>query len=226
MAAYPRYRFDRRFDTVPANLERVPEPEPEPDPLDMPRYSERELRTVIAEAEARAFAAGAEQGVAKGAETAEAGIAAHVAEALAVLSRQLESMDGRLAATAAALEAQGAAIIVALVRRLAPALLRMTAREEVERLAGEALRAAGRSPTLRVSVAPALARDIGDGLVAAAGATGRVSGLEVVADHALPAGGIRAEWDTGALVHDPAAVDAAIAELTDRVLAALTPRPA
>lgn len=236
MPAYRPYRFDRRFDAAGETILR-PDPEAAQaaaaaaaatvDPLDLPRHSDRALQAAIGEAEARGFAAGAARGVEQGTQAAEQRIEARAVELLAELGSRLAGMENALAESRRRVEVQGAAIVIALVRRLAPGLLAATARADAERLVGEALRAAGRSPVLTVTVAPALAGLVRTRLGEAAAAAGRTAPFTVAEDERLVPGALRADWDTGALIHDPAEIEAAIAAHADRALADLTaPSPA
>lgn len=222
---YPRYRFDLRFDSTAqaaaeaAAVEAAPEPEPV-DPLDLPTHSERALRAAVAAAELRAFADGAEQGRVEGEAEAAARIEASLAQALHRLDEQLGSLDDRFAETLRGVEAQGAAVMVALVRRIAPRLLAQVGRQEAEYLAQEALRLAGKSPILRLNVHPDLAEAVRDRLAKGAG-TGFAGTLDIVADRSMPPGGIDAAWEAGGMRYDPAAVEQAVATLCERSFAAL-----
>lgn len=226
---YPRFRFDLRFDSTAqaaneaAAIEQAPEPEPA-DPLDLPVHSERALQAAIAATELRAFADGLEQGRQEGEAEAMARTAVLLALSLHRLEEQLASLDDRFAETLRGVEAQGAAVMVALVRRIAPRLLAEVGPAEAERLAQEALRLAGRSPVLRVRVHPDIAVAIRDRLAAAvdgAGGNAFLGTLDVVADRTIPPGGLDAAWEAGGMIHDPAAVERAVADLCDRALAAL-----
>ncbi|MBP2296002.1 FliH/SctL family protein [Azospirillum rugosum] len=226
---YPRYRFDQRFDSTAqaaseaAALEQAPKPEAV-DPLDVPAHSERALQAAIQDAvgaaELRAFADGLEQGRQEGEAEANARIEVLLALSLRRLEEQLASLDDRFAETLAGIEAEGAAVLVALVRRIAPALLDRVGPAEAEGLARDALRLAGKSPLLRVRVHPDVAEPLRTKLTAAENHSFRGT-LDIVADRTIPPGGIDAAWEAGGLRHDPAAVDRAVADLCDRSLAAL-----
>lgn len=219
MGAYPRFRFDTRFDAAGlAAAAKAPDPAPAVDPLDEPRHSERELRRAVAAAEARGFAQGAEHGRTEAAEQAAADTEARIAETLAALSAHLAGMDAELERAAAAVEAHGTAVVLALVRRLAPRLMDAVAREDAETLALQALRAARNAPELRVRVAAPLAEAVRTRMASAH--TGSTI-VEVEGDPALALGAVRAAWAGGALDHDPAAVLDAVASLTDRIAAGL-----
>lgn len=228
---YPRYRFDLRFDSTAqaaaqAAAEFGADPEPEPtDPLDDIVHSERHLQAAVYGAEVRAFAEGVEQGRREGAAEAAARTEAALAQALSHLDEQLAALDDRFADALRGVEAQGSAVMLALVRRLAPALLERIGAAETDRLAADALRLAGGSPRLRLRVHPALADPVRAKLAdpdSAPGAAGFKGALEVVADPSLPPGGLDAAWESGGLRYDPAAVERAVAGLCDRALAALS----
>ncbi len=226
---YPRYRFDQRFDSTAqaaseaAALEQAPEPEAANalhDPLDLPTHSERALQGAIAAAELRAFADGLEQGRQEGEAEANARIEVLLALSLHRLEEQLASLDDRFADTMAGIEADGAAVLVALVRRIAPALLDRVGPAEAEGLARDALRLAGKSPTLRIRVHPDVAEPLRARLTTTEDHSFRGT-LDIVADRTIPPGGIDAAWEAGGLRHDPAAVERAVADLCDRSLTAL-----
>lgn len=229
---YPRYRFDQRFDSTAQAAAQVAAqaaeefgaaaPEPDPvDPLDEPVHSERHLQAAVYGAEVRAFAEGLEQGRREGAAEAAARTDAALAQALCLLDERLAALDDRFADALRGVEAQGSAVMLALVRRLAPALLERVGAAETERLATDALRLAGGSPRLRLRAHPELAEPIRARL-ADPEASGFKGCLEVVADPSLPPGGIDAAWEAGGLRYDPAAVERAVAGLCDRALAALS----
>ncbi|CAO3382370.1 fliH protein [Azospirillum argentinense] len=224
---YPRYRFDLRFDSTAqaaaqAAAEFGADPEPEPtDPLDEIVHSERHLQAAVYGAEVRAFAEGIEQGRREGAAEAATRTDAALAQALSHLDEQLAALDDRFADALRGVEAQGSAVILALVRRLAPALLERIGAAETDRLATDALRLAGGSPRLRLRVHPDLAEPVRARL-ADPESLGFKGSLEVVADPSLPPGWLDAAWEAGGLRYDPAAVERAVAGLCDRALAALS----
>jgi flagellar assembly protein FliH len=220
---YPRYAFELRFDAAPV----VPPepaaavPAPEPDPPEPAVHTEEELRAATAEAEARGFAAGFEAGRADGLAAAAAGMEKETAEALTALKGAIRRIARRIEDVTAAIEADGVAVMAALVRHVAPGLIALEAGPAMERLAVEALRAARTSPVLDIRVRPEAVASLQAhlaGLDCADGFTGR---LAVGGDPSLGRGAIRAEWAAGSLTHDPSAVEAAIMELADRALGAL-----
>jgi flagellar assembly protein FliH len=216
---YPRYRFDLRFDSTAqaaAEAARVETPEPEADPLDRPQHSERALQAALAAAEMRGFADGVEQGRREGEAEAAGRIEAALAHALRGLGERLDALGGRHAEVLRDVEAHGAALMVALVRRMAPGLIDHAGRTEVERLAAEALRAAGKAPVLRLRVHPEL-----EGAVRAT-LEGFAGTLEIDADPAMPPGALDAAWESGSLRNDPEGLERTVAALCDRALATLT----
>ncbi|NUB36036.1 FliH/SctL family protein [Azospirillum brasilense] len=224
---YPRYRFDLRFDSTAqaaaqAAAEFGADPEPDPvDPLDEIVHSERHLQAAVYGAEVRAFAEGVEQGRREGAAEAAARTDAVLAQALSHLDERLAALDDRFADPLRGVGAQGSAVMLAPVRRLAPGLLERIGAAETERLATDALRLAGGSPRLRLRVHPDLAEPVRARL-ADPESLGFKGALEIVADPSLPPGGLDAAWEAGGLRYDPAAVERAVDGLCDRALAALS----
>lgn len=219
---YPRYRFDLRFDStaqaaaeVAARAAKVENPEPKIDPLDLPQHSERALRAALAAAETRGYADGVEQGRREGEADAAERIEAALAHALHCLDERLGTLDDHYAEVLRDVQAHGAALMVALVRRIAPRLIDHAGRADVERLAAEALRAAGKAPVLRLRVHPDLEGAVRAKLDGFAGA------LEIDPDPAMPPGALDAAWEAGALRNDPEHLDRAVAALCDRALATL-----
>jgi len=219
MGAYPRYRFDQGFGARVAAVAEDAAVAPI-DPLDEPRHSERALQAALAEARSGGVADGLDRGRQEGEALAARRIEAEIVAALDGLSGRLAALDVAHGALMERLEAQGALLLVALVRRLAPRLLDSVAREEVERLAGEALRAAGTSPVLRLRVHPSLSGPLEERLADQSVFRGRV---EVLPDASLAPGALDAAWEAGGVRRDPAALETAIADLADRALSALAP---
>ncbi|MCG5243511.1 flagellar assembly protein FliH [Azospirillum doebereinerae] len=219
-AAYPRYRFDHSFGAPVAAPVVVAEA---PDPLDQPRHSDRALHQALAEARGAALAEGVLQGRCEGEALARRRIEAEVADTLDRLAGRLAELDAAHAAQLERLEAQGAALLVALVRRLSPRLLDTVARAEVERVALDALRAAGGAPVLQLRVHPEVSGPLAERL---AGETVFKGRLDVVPDAALDRGALDASWESGGLRRDPAALDRAVAELADRALSLIGPAAA
>lgn len=219
MGAYPRYRFDQGFG---ARVAAVAEDAPVEavDPLDAPRHSERALQAALAEARSGGVADGLDQGRREGEALAARRTEAGIVTALDGLSGRLAELDVAHGALMERLEAQGALLLVALVRRLAPRLLDSVARDEVERLAGEALRAAGTAPLLRLRVHPSLSGPLEERLAGQSVFRGQV---EIVPDPLLAPGALDAAWEAGGVRRDPAALETAIADLADRALSALAP---
>ena len=218
MAAYPRYRFDHGFG-APA-----PAAEPElveaADPLDLPRLSEREHLAALAEARESALAEGLAKGRAEGELAAARRIEAELAATLDQLAQRMAALDADHAALMERLEAQGAFVLVALLRRMVPQLLAQVAREEVERLAADALRAAGQSPLLTLRLHPSLCRPLEERLAGQSTFRGRI---DIQGDPSLAVGALEASWGAGSVRRDPAAFEAAVAALADRAVAALMP---
>ncbi|MBP2232404.1 flagellar assembly protein FliH [Azospirillum agricola] len=221
MSAYPRYRFDHSFGTRVAAVNPPPVvQEPPPDPLDVPRHSERALQAALAEARNAGRAEGLLQGRQEGEASAARRIEAETTALLDALAGRLDGLAGAHDLLLERLEAQGAVVLVALVRRLTPHLLDSVARAEVERLAGDALRAAGGAPVLRLSVHPDLGAALEERLARQTVFKGR---LEIVPDPALARGALDASWEAGGLRRDPEALEAALSDLVDRTLSVLTP---
>ncbi len=227
---YPRYGFDQRFDTTAkaaaaaaaAAVAADAEPNvPEEDPLDRIRHSERALQCAVAEAERRAFAEGVAQGRKQGEAQAAVRIEAELAQALEGLDTTLDALDAGFAAAVRSVEAHGGALMAALVRRIASGLLERMAPGEMERVAADALRASGKAPLLHLRVHPALVEPLRDRLRGRNATNGFRGTLTIDGDPALARGAIEAVWEAGGLSFDPAALDAEIAALADRSIAAL-----
>ncbi len=218
MAAYPRYRFDHGFG-APAAVAEPAEVETA-DPLDLPTLSEREHRAALDRTREAALAEGLAQGRRDGELSAARRIEAELSATLDRLAQRMAALDADHAALMERLEAQGAFVLLALVRRMAPRLLDQVARAEVERLAADALRAAGQAPVLTLRLHPSLCRPLEERLAGQGVFQGR---LDIQGDPALAVGAVEANWGAGSLRRDPAAIEAAVADLTDRAAAALTP---
>lgn len=218
MAAYPRYRFDHSFGAPVAVTE--PEAVESVDPLDLPTLSERVHQAALDEARETALVEGLAQGRREGECAAARRIEAELSATLDRLAQRMAALDADHAALMERLEAQGAFVLLALVRRMAPRLLDQVARAEVERLAADALRAAGQAPVLTLRLHPSLCRPLEERLAGQAVFQGR---LDIQGDPALAVGALEASWGAGSVRRDPAAVEAAIADLTDRAVAALQP---
>lgn len=222
MAAYPRYRFDHSFGAPAAVAE--PEAVESVDPLDLPRLSEREHQAALESTRESALAEGLAQGRREGELTAARRIEAELSAALDRLAQRMAALGADHAVLMERLEAQGAFVLLALVRRLAPCLLDQVARAEVERLAADALRAAGQAPVLTLRLHPSLCRPLEERLAGQGVFQGR---LDIQGDPALAVGALEASWGAGSVRRDPAvieaAIEAAVADLTDRAAAALQP---
>ncbi|KAA0572953.1 flagellar assembly protein FliH [Azospirillum sp. B21] len=218
MAAYPRYRFDHGFGAPAPAAE--PEMGETADPLDLPRLSEREHLAALAAARESALAEGLAQGRAEGERAACGRFEAELAATLDQLAQRMAALDADHAALMERLEAQGAFVLVALVRRMVPQLLDQVAREEVERLAADALRAAGQSPVLTLCLHPSLCPPLEERLVGQGVFRGRI---DIQGDPSLAVGALEANWGAGSVRRDPVAFEAAVAALADRAVAALMP---
>lgn len=220
MVAYTKFRFDQRFDPIVAP---VAEPEPEEivDPLDVPAVTEREALARIEAAEWRAYGEGLERGRSEGETSADKRIEAETAQAMVLISDRLTDLDGRFEDTLHMVERQGTAVLVAMIRRFAPALLDRIGRAEVERLAVDALKAAGLSPVLKIRVHPDLAgpvRVLLDRETPDAGFAGRI---DVTPDPSLARHALDAAWEAGGVRYDPAEIERTVIQLCDRALASV-----
>ncbi|PWC80566.1 flagellar assembly protein FliH [Azospirillum sp. TSH100] len=222
MAAYPRYRFDHSFGAPAAVAE--PEAAEAVDPLDLPTLSEREHRAALGRIRETTLAEGLVQGRREGELSAARRIEAELSATLDQLAQRMAALDADHAALMERLEAEGAFVLLALVRRMAPRLLDQVARAEVERLAADALRAAGQAPMLTLRLHPSLCRPLEERLAGQGVFRGR---LDIQGDPALPIGALEANWGAGSVRRDPAtiqaSIEAAVADLTDRAVAALQP---
>jgi flagellar assembly protein FliH len=218
MAAYPRYRFDHGFGAPAAVAE--PERAEAVDPLDLPTLSERAYRAALEDARETALAEGLAQGRREGELSAARRIDAELSVTLDQLAQRMAALDAGHAALMERLEAEGAFVLLALVRRMAPRLLEQVGRAEVERLAADALRAAGQARVLTLRLHPSLCRPLEERLAGQGIFQGR---LDIQGDPALAVGALEANWGAGSVRRDPAAFESAVADLTDRAVAALTP---
>ncbi|WP_395452228.1 flagellar assembly protein FliH (plasmid) [Azospirillum melinis] len=218
MVAYPRYRFDHSFGAPAAVAE--PDEAEAVDPLDLPSLSERDHRAALDETRRSALAEGLAQGRRDGELAAARRIEAELSATLDRLAQRMAVLDADHAALMERLEAQGAFVLLALVRRMAPRLLDEVARAEVERLAVDALRAAGQAPRLTLRLHPSLCRPLEERLAGHGVFQGR---LDIQGDPALAVGALEANWGAGSVSRDPAVFEAAVADLTDRAVAALAP---
>jgi len=218
MAAYPRYRFDHSFGAPAAAAE--PEAMEAVDPLDLLSLSERDHRAALDETRLTALAEGLAQGRRDGELAAARRIEAELSATLDQLAQRMAALDADHAALMERLEAQGAFVLLALVRRMAPRLLDQVARAEVERLAVDALRAAGQAPFLTLRLHPSLCRPLEERLAGQGVFQGR---LDIQGDPALAVGALEANWGAGSISRDPAVFEAAVADLTNRAVAALAP---
>ncbi|CAO3440315.1 flagellar assembly protein FliH [Azospirillum endophyticum] len=218
MAAYPRYRFDQGFG-APAMVAE-PEAAEAVDPLDLPTLSERAHRAALEGARETALAEGLAQGRREGELAAARQIDAELSTTLDRLAQRMAALDADHAALMQRQEAEGAFVLLALVRRMAPRLLEQVGRAEVERLAADALRAAGQAPMLTLRLHPSLCRPLEERLVGQDIFHGR---LDIQGDPALAVGALEANWGAGSVRRDPAVIQAAVAALADRAVAALTP---
>ncbi|WP_207477307.1 FliH/SctL family protein [Arenibaculum pallidiluteum] len=228
---FPRYAFDQRFDDPPPasfldpsaqpNPQSGPHlsvpqpaPAPEPDPGELLRYTEIDMTSAVARAELTAFSEGYERGRADAEEEAARRAEARLGDLMATLADRLAELGGKTDEIDRLREAEGAAVLGALVRQLVPRLLRQQAEETLAGLAAEALRVAGRRPEIAIHVHPDFVEPLRRRLDA--GGKGSAPRVDVRPDIRLAPGAVEADWETGGLSYDPAEIERGIAALVDQ----------
>ena len=189
------------------------EEEPPPPP---PTFSEEELTL----ARQQAYDQGRQAGHQEAAQSLEQ----MIGMALATASHHLQALGAAQAADTEEGMRQGAAIAVALVRKLHPEFARRFGLEEIEGAVLDCLRHLDRTPKVTVKVAPALVGAVKEkmgGLVQQAAFDGK---LGVVGDESLTPGDCRVEWGDGGAERDQSQAWAQIDQAVEAVLGTLAQR--
>lgn len=194
-------------------MEMVEEEPPAPPP---PTFSEEELTL----ARQQAYDQGREAGHQEAAQSLEQ----MTGMALTTAAYHLQALGAAQAADSEEITRQGAAIAVALVRKLHPEFARRFGLEEIESAIVDCLRHLDRTPKVTVKVAPALVEAIREkieGLARQATFDGR---LGVAGDESLTPGDCRVEWNDGGAERDQSRAWAQIDQAVEAVLGALAQR--
>ena len=227
MAKLQKYLFDTDFGTpriAPVDMgygedamvmEMVEEEPPPPPP---PTFSEEELTL----AREQAY----EQGRQEGHQEAAQSLQQMVGMAMATAAHHLQGLSTAQAADAEEVARQGAAIAVAMVRKLHPEFARRFGLDEIEAAVLDCLRHLDRTPKVTIKVAPALAEAVKEKAEGLAGQAAFDGKLGVVGDASLAPGDCRVEWGDGGAERDQSrawalidqAVEAALGGLAQRTL--------
>jgi flagellar assembly protein FliH len=166
----------------------------------------------IAQAEQIAYRNGFAAGAAEADRSLNATLT-KAAEALDRLRRDLAALETRL-------ESEAVDVAVAVAHKLAVELMEREPLAELSTLAGECFRHLVGTPHVVVRVNDALYEQASETLAAIARDRGFDGRLVVLAEPGIAAGDCRIEWADGGIVRDRGAIDATIAELIARYLAA------
>jgi flagellar assembly protein FliH len=227
MVKLQKYLFDTDFGTpriAPVDMGYAEDPmamemvEEEPPPPPPPTFSEEELTL----AREQAY----EQGRQAGHQEAAQSLEQMVGMAMASAAHHLQGLGAAQAAGAEELAREGAAIAVALVRKLHPEFARRYGLDEIEAAVLDCLHHLDRSPKVTIKVAPALAEAVkekAEGLADKAAFDGK---LGVIGDPSLALGDCRVEWGDGGAERDQSRAWALIDQAAEAVLGSLAQRTA
>jgi flagellar assembly protein FliH len=188
----------------------------EPPPPPPPTFSEEELML----ARQQAYDQGRQAGHQEAAQAQEQ----MIGMALATAAHHLQALGAAQAADAEDVARQGAAIAIALVRKLHPEFARRFGLEEIEGAVLDCLSHLDRIPKVTVKVAPALVGAVKEkmaGVVQQAAFDGK---LGVVGDETVPPGDCRVEWGDGGAERDQSRAWAQIDQAVEAVLGSLAQR--
>jgi len=209
VAAQAKYLFDQDFGaSAVAGASRAPTPS--------------ELTLKLAEAEAKGFRDGfdaAEKEISTVAQRRTAAATEQIADAFSQLARGLAAVESRL-------ETESIELAVALVRKLAPALVAREPFAEIAALAADCFKQLTHAPHVIVRVNDALlatARVQLEDIARASGFDGR---LVVMAEPDIAVGDCKIEWADGGMVRDQAAINRTIDSAVRHYLDARRPAPA
>jgi flagellar assembly protein FliH len=149
-----------------------------------------------------------------------------LAAALAAAATALDKLHADLSALEARLETEAVEVAVAVARKLMPELMAREPLAELSALAGECFRHLVGVPHVAVRISEALYQLGHEALTRVARDRGFEGSLVVLADPTVADGDCRIEWADGGVVRDRNAIEAAIAELVARYLAARRCGPA
>lgn len=201
-----KFTFDNDFH-APA----VPRPKPAAAPP-APSFSADE----ISAARAAAFA----EGRAEGRREAEAEIAAALTAAVARTGEVLVDLADTLTRGEARLQADAAALGLAIARRLCPALTRALPLADMEAMVAECLADLKDEARVIVHVAPGMIDEARPRLEAIAAAQAFPGKMIVLAGSELAPGDVRVEWAHGGIARDTGALAQAVESAVNHFIAA------
>ena len=176
------------------------------------RWNEEEVNAIRAEAHST--------GVEEGRTGAEAQAARHLAEHLSLLAASVSTLTGTLTAEHAALRNDACEIVLALTRKLVPALMETAPSREIEAILADAFAFLRAEPRVVVKIAPELEAGLAPRLSEIAAEQGFEGALVVRGDDRIAPGDARIEWAKGEIVRDTPALDTRIEEIVRAHLAA------
>lgn len=202
MAAIAKFLFDTDFSIPDGGRRRG--------------TSDAEIAQRVSEAEAR----GRERGHAAGREAAEAETARRAMAALETIASALGTVAVGIAAVSARIESEAADVALTAARKLAASLVAAEPAAEMMALLDDCLRHLVAVPHLVVRVNAALYDSVQPQIERLAAQRGFAGRLIVLADPDIELGDCNIEWADGGVRRTRADIDARIAELVERYLAA------
>ncbi|MCW0180702.1 MAG: FliH/SctL family protein [Zavarzinia sp.] len=202
-----KFTFDNDFQ-APAQAQR-PKAVVAPPP---PSFSADDLSA----ARAVAFA----EGRAEGRHEAETAIAAALADAVARAGEALAGIADTLVQGEASLQADAAALGLAIARRLCPALTRDLPLADMEAMVAECLADLKDEARVIVRVAPGMIDEARPRLEAIAAAQAFPGKMITLADDELVPGDVRIEWAHGGIARDTRALASAVESAVNHFIAA------
>ncbi|MCB1508253.1 MAG: flagellar assembly protein FliH [Hyphomicrobiaceae bacterium] len=207
MNAPARYLFDLDFN-APEKPEVVEET--------VPMITVYEHEAHVKEAERRAHLKGVEEGK----RSAEAEAARRAAAETARIAEATERLLGAIDHERVEREAAALSLALTVARKLAPALIEMNPRAEIEALIADALRPLSKTPHLVVRLAAEDAEALDATLSAMAREKGFAGRLVVLGEDSMARGDCRIEWADGGIVRERATIDAEIDRLVETYIEA------
>lgn len=180
-----------------------------------PMVPQAEHEAALAAATAEAY----RKGVAAGKVEAAAETERKLSTAMAKTATSLDALARSLVQIEQKLEADAAAVAVAVASRLAAALIEREPMAEVAALASECFRHVVSAPHVVVRISDVLYEEACSRLSAIAERCGFAGRLIVLAEPEIAVGDCRIEWADGGMNRDREAVAQAIADAVDRYVA-------
>jgi flagellar assembly protein FliH len=208
MAAIAKFMFDTDFSAPDGGRPRG--------------ASDAEVAQRVAEAEARGY----QRGLAAGRRETEAETARRATAALEAVAASLGTVAGGVDEVVARIETEAVEVALAAARKLAAALVAAEPLAETTALLDDCFRHLVAVPHLVVRINAALydaARPQIERLAAERGFAGR---LIILADPDIELGDCSIEWADGGVTRTHSAIDARVAELVERFIAARNDRAA